>query len=86
MNVSDNVIEINWQESQKCPTGSLALAEGAGICDVIAANGWERKISWTPNPDDPDSATYKWVHVRELRRLDTPDFWDCVNLHVLNMP
>ena len=69
MNQTATVIPVDWHETQKCPTGSVALVPSIGICDVISAQGWRRQISWPTDPDDPSSHRSKWMHVRNLRRL-----------------
>ena len=66
---NDNITRVNWHESQKCPVGSMGLVSGIGICEVAAAKGWQRQITWTPDPDDITRWESRWINVREIQRL-----------------
>lgn len=75
-----NVITVNWHETRKCPPGSLAIGAGYGVCDVLAARGFDRQISWREPGATAGQEICGWIDVRELRELNGQEHRTAENL------
>lgn len=69
------VVYVDWHETKKCRPGSLAIGAGHGVCEVLAANGFQRQIAWVTDGPESQSTARRWVHISEIRQLDGGEFF-----------
>jgi len=61
---------MSFHETRKCPSDSIALLPGVGLCNVVSSAGFSRQVSYRVEPDDPSIEITCTVPVQQLRHLD----------------
>lgn len=63
-----SVISVNWHVTQKCPIGGLAIVRGLGVCEVLDAYSWRRRV--VSISTGSTAAEGRWVDVRGIRQAN----------------
>lgn len=69
--MSESNVKTFTVETAKCPVGGHAILPNVGWCEVVAAKGFERTVSYEVyGPDGAVSYEEAMVDVRDLREIN----------------